>query len=296
MADEQGPVPGGTPPQPSGREQELAAELEKVRGRSNALKIVAIVASVLLLALAAGGYYVYRRIMAVKNALEYVSQSYQPGTPGKDGIPEPVRAVGPNDGSAAQVQSSLSMFSLPSSEEGAGQAPAGPGGTPPVMNKETAQQMLQAMNKYASHPLVKEFLEDLKQTGDYRAATGGRKDVNPIEVMAKMQGSSDMRGLIMKYMRRPEFPGLMQEILRDPAMAPLMSRMPGPAYPAPTLPQSPQVTGISAEPKAAKPKAANESEDSDNDGELTFDASAVSGGGEPKYKRGAPPPPVDSGR
>ena len=46
----------------------------------------------------------------------------------------------------------------------------------------------------------------------------------------------------------------------------------------------------------AKPAAVNESEDTDNDGELTFNAAAVSGGGEPKYKTGAPPPPVDSGR
>ena len=46
MAEEQGAVPGGTPPQePTGREQELAAELEKVRGRSRILKAVAVIAA-----------------------------------------------------------------------------------------------------------------------------------------------------------------------------------------------------------------------------------------------------------
>jgi hypothetical protein len=276
-----------------------AEELAAVRGKGKWWKIAALVLGLLLLALAAGGYYVYRRVMQAQAALEQVMRAAESpqAAPqaGAEGAPpqELPLAVQPR-------QSSLMAISLPGRDQ---QGAGGPGPDYPAISPAEAKKTLDALMKYSDRPLVKEFLADLARDPDYIKAQAAKDKGDPMAMITHMQRSEGMRRLVMKYSHRPEFIPLAQEIMRDPELRPLLGAVPG-GPPPETGPAQPsgmaKVPGISRSEADRRARAQERaaSSDADQDGELTFNPAAIGGAPAPapRAKAGLPPPPVDSGR
>lgn len=265
------PAPGQEPPEAGLRE-----ELARVRSRSNLLTIVAVVLGTLFVLLAGAGYMVYLKINQAKENIEEVfnafpapAPGYQPGGAGQ--FSQGVRS------STGMPASSLGLFS-------GGLPGEGQGGFPGLaITQEQAEQVKDAMLKYADRPIVKEFIADLKKNPDMAEAFAATKDGNPLAVVSKIQNARGMEKVAMKYAARPEFLKLMMEVMNDPGMAPVLKGLPPgmglgarPAAPAPV-------------PSIPAPASRPEREE----GEMRLDTTAISG---PPKATGSPqaaPSPID---
>lgn len=254
-------------------QSELVAELERIRSRNKILKITAVVLAALFLALAAAALVAYRKISQTKAAIESALRDYQPPAQGyrPEGMPLP--GSGPAVSQSTEMASSgleLISGSIPGQQSEA-------------VNPEDGKKIADAMAKYADRPIVKEFLADLKKDPDMARALAQSKGTDPMAMIASVKGSKGLNGIIAKYSTRPEFLKLMMEVMRDPDMRPVMSRLPAGAG----LPGGGMPVPVEVEP-AGEPQQEEE-------GNMTFDPSAISG-----PAKTAPaathkvPPPVDT--
>jgi len=288
-------APTGGKPEPVAQETELLAELARVRSRSHLFKVVAVSLSVVFALVLVLGFLGYRKVMEAKAVLDGISQGFQPlgdrtlAGSGDTNIPAPLRALS-SAGSADQSISGLGLLSMPDSggeQEEAGELQAPAAG-------ETDQKIGLAMAKYAKRPIVKEFLAELEKDSDFARLQAKNKGGGPLAVIAGIQKSPKMRALLMKYTVRPDFMKLLTEVMRDPEIKPyLRGGMPGAGRPMPGATQPTPVSAVVLQPASQPaPDAAQE-----EDGELTFNAAAVSGAVKPAYRSGGkPPPPVDNGQ
>ena len=182
--------------------------------------------------------------------------------------------------STAMPSSSLGLFSggLPGAVPGAG-----------TINPEQAQRAARALQKYADRPIVKEFMEDLKNNPGTAKALAMADGGNPLAVFAAVQNSPGMDKLAMKYATRPEFLSLMMEAMNDPEMQPLLKGMHGMGLPGAQAAQS--ALPVSTLPPPSSLGGASYP----SGGTMTLDPSAISGPAKtaPATSRKAPPP-VDS--
>jgi len=271
------PVPEENKADPAQPEGDLRAELARVRGRNKTLKIVAAILFSMFLIIAAGGYYIYRKVSAAIAPFQDAFQGFPPLTAGYQ----------PENRTLPLGQGVYSSTSMPASTLGlfSGGLPGGSAGD--GFDPGQGEQLLKAMNKYADRPIVKEFLADLKRNPDMAAAFAASKDNNPIVVISLIHNAKGMDKLIMKYAARPEFLKLMMEVMNDPELKPLMKNMPA---------GMPQGTAVSV--PAGRQPADSRPSDEDGDGEMTFDPSVISGPAKkpariPSKKA---PPPVDNDR
>lgn len=274
------PLPEEKPADPAQADSDLRAELARVRNKNKTLKIVAAILLSMFLIIAAGGYYIYRK---VSTAIAPFQDAFQGFAPVAAGYQPENRTLPVPQGvysSTSMPASSLGLFSggLPGGSQGSG------------FTAQDGEQVFKAMSKYADRPIVKDFMADLRRNPDMAEAFKATKGGNPLDVIAKMQGARGMNKLIMKYASRPEFMKLMMEVMNDPEMRPVMKNMPG----GMGLPAGmPQGTVVSV--PAGDPPAEAQPSDEDGDGEMTFDPSVISG---PAKKAPAPskkvPVPVDN--
>ena len=275
-AEEKNPVPAKT-------EEELRAELARVRSRNNALVIVAAVLLSLFIILAAVGFLVYRKIAATKTAFEEAFQSLPPAA---DGYQPETRTLPFGQrvySSTAMPPSTLGLFAggLPGS---------GAGNFDPAQG----EQLVNAMSKYADRPIVKAFLSDLKKNPDMAAAFAASKGSNPVAVVAAVQRAKGMDKMIMQYAARPEFLKLLMEVMNDPDMKPLMKSLPGGMG---MLSGMPQGAAVPVQIPSGVLPASSRPDEGAGGGELTFDPSVISGPAKPAAVRSRKaPPPVDSDR
>lgn len=278
-------VPEENKADPAQAEGDLRAELARIRNKNRTLKIVAAILFSMFLVIAAGGYYIYRK---VSTAIAPFQDAFQDFAPVAAGYQPENRTLPLGRGvysSTSMPPSSLGLFSggLPSGSPAAG------------LDPELGEKALKALNKYADRPIVIAFLADLKKNPDMAAAFSASKGGNPIQVVSMIQNAKGMDRLVMKYATRPEFMKLMLEVMNDPDMKPFMKGMPpGMGIPGGVgIPGMPQGAAVSV-PTGPQPADSRPS-DEDGDGEITFDPSVISG---PAKKAPAPskkvPVPVDS--
>jgi len=253
---------------PAQQEEGLRAELARVRGRNNTLKIVAGVLLSLFIIIGAVGFLVYRKISAAKANFEDVFRAFPPPTPGYQPENRTLPTAQGVNNSTSMPASSLGLFS--------GEMPGGGGYMPPGFSPEKSEQIVKAMNKYADRPIVKEFIADLKKDPNMASAFAASKGKDPMAVFASMKNSKGgVDRLMMKYVTRPEFMKLMMEVMGDPEMKPFLQNMPG------AIPSGlPQGMGI-PQPPDQEPDSSRLSEEEDGGGEITFDPSAISGPAKP---------------
>lgn len=263
------PVPEENKQAPAEPEGDLRAELARVRGRNNTLKIVAGVLLSLFIIIGAVGFLVYRKIAAAKANFEEVFRAFPP----------PPAGLQPENRMFPTAQGVNTSTSMPASTLGlfSGEMPGGGSGgyMPPGFSPEKSEQIVKAMNKYADRPIVKEFIADLKKDPNMASAFAASKGKDPMAVFASMKNSKGgVDRLMMKYVTRPEFMKLMMEVMGDPEMKPFLQNMPG------GVPSGmPQGMGI-PQPSGQEPEP-SELSDEDGGGEITFDASAISGPAKP---------------
>ena len=258
------PVPEEDKADPAQPEGDLRAELARVRGRNKTLKIVAAILFSMFLIIAAGGYYIYRKVSAAIAPFQDAFQGFPPLTAGYQ----------PENRTLPMGQGVYSSPSMPASTLGLFSGGLPGGSAEKGFDPGQGEQLLKALNKYADRPIVKEFLADLKKTPEIAAAFSSSKGVNPAAFMAAMQNvkGKGMDKLMMKYAARPEFLKLMMDFMNDPEMKPLLRNMPsGMGMPA----GMPQGTAVSV--PAGRQPADSRPSDEDGDGEMTFDPSVISG-------------------
>lgn len=277
MAEEQKvPVPEEKKQDAAQPQSELVAELERIRFRNKILKITASVLAALFVALAAAAFLAYRKISQTKAAIDSALQNYQPPAQGyrPEGLPMP--GGGPSVFQSTEAASSgLGLFSG-----------SIPGQQPEPLNPAEGVKIADAMTKYADRPIVKEFIADLKKDPELARALAQSKGTNPMAMLASLKGSKGLNAIIAKYSTRPDFLKLMMEVMRDPDMKPVMSRMPpGAGLPGQGIPQT--------VPVAVEP--GEEPAQEEETGSMTLDSSVISG-----PAKTAPaashkvPPPVDT--
>ena len=274
---EENNVPEMNPPPPPPQEAQLRAELEKVRGGNKILKIAAIVLSALFLLLAGAAFYIYNKVSQTKAAFEEAFRvaPMQPAGDAAGSLTMPLPG-GALSGASQMPASSLGFFSggLP----GAAQAP---------LNAQQGEKIYAAMAKYENRPVVKEFIADLKKNPDVaRAFAEKEKGGNPLVVVASIQRARGMDKIMAKYVTRPDFIKLMMEIMKDPAIRPLMKGAPGGLPVSQAEPATQSLPGSAADA---------------GDAPMTLDSSAISAtpAAGPAIEPSAPrkgkvPPPVDT--
>ncbi|MHB0997457.1 MAG: hypothetical protein ACYC2I_13915 [Elusimicrobiales bacterium] len=263
------------PPVPPG---ELQAQLDRARSRNKALKITLALLATLLVLLGAAGYIVYSRIMQTKAAVEEAFQAF-PQQAMFEQIQKAAEASAQRPGvhySTSMPSSSLGLFSggLPSGGQSA-------------EAQQRAEVAMRAMNKYASRPIVKEFMADLKKNPDMAKAIAEGQGGNPIAMVVGIQNARGMEKIMAKYAMRPEFMQLLMEISRDPEVSAITKGVPG----MPDLPAMPQ------QAPGGRAQAGPEDPDEPQVGEgMTLDPSAISGSQAPapSQPRKRVPSPVDT--
>lgn len=262
-------------PAEGGQAQDANAELQKARSGNKVLKIVAVVLAVLFLVMAGSAFYIYRKIAQTKLALEEAFNS----------SPSPFQqAAQPG----ALPQQGFAMFgSGPGQPSGLGLITGASGGQP-QFTAEQGERVHAAMMKYGERPIVKEFIADLKKNPDMAKAFEQSKGGNPIAVIASIRNAKGMEALVAKYAYRPEFLSLMMEVMKDPALKPMLGGMPGMGV---AMPQAP------VPPAAPTPAESPEPSMGSGDAPMVLDTSVISGTPSEPASRPAvrkAPPPVDS--
>ncbi len=85
-------------------------------------------------------------------------------------------------------------------------------------------QIQRILQKYGSRPIVKEVMADLmKNPAMQQVRDKLGPNATPAAVMAAMPDQQAMLPVVQKYMTRPEFIGVLQEIIADPEVGEMMS-------------------------------------------------------------------------
>ncbi len=278
------PPPPPQPPAPPQQSPAEVEELKRIRSGNRILKIVAGVLASLFLLTAGSAFYVYRKVTQAKTAIAEAFASLPP-------IAAPGGAEG---GTGSLPQGGLGL-------SGAGQ-PGGssldlvsggvPGALPGGMTAEDGERTYNALMKYEKRPIVQEFIADLKKNPDMAKAfaeAGAGAKGNPLAVISSIRNAKGMETMLAKYIHRPEFLRLMNDVMRDPELRGLMSGAQSIAAGA----QQPGAVRTQAMPVEPEPSRGEEAAEEPR----VLDPAAISGGAQEAGPRRAykkPPPPVDS--
>lgn len=199
------------------------AELKRIRSRYKVLKIVVIVFSALLVLVLGAGIFVYRKLADLRDMFTPPAETFQSSAFGAGGeggfgeMPPPFR--GSLSSTQAAGGSSLTVFT--NAGEYSQDAPAASGGG------GGAEKMARVAAKYADRPIVKDFMAELKKDPKVMKALKEKGAGDPLSLIATLQNSGNMRGLMTKFITRRDFMPFMKEVMSDPDLQPLLNNMPG---------------------------------------------------------------------
>lgn len=271
------PPPPQGQPAPAGEAESLRAELAKSRRRNKVLVTVAAVIGTLLVLLAGAGYMIYMRLSEVSESVAQTMSNFEQQLPA-------IQRDGAFQGQGVSYSTSMPVSSLGLFSGGM------PGGQQAAFDPEQGERMFKAVQKYYDRPIVKEIMADLSKNPEMAAAFEGGRKGNPMAALMALQKAKGMEKVMMKYAARPEFMKLMMEVMSDPEIRPLMQGMPGGV----NMPL-PGARPGAAVPVNTRPATAQEPEEGAEEGEMTFDPSAISGPSkETSVRTKKLPPPVDS--
>ncbi len=199
---------------------EVAGELKRLRSRYKFLKIAVIVFSALFVLLLGAGIFIYQKLAGLRDMFLPPTETFQDsafsaGEAGKPGEMLPVFR-GPLSSTRAAGGSSLTVFTNSGEYS---QAAAGVGG-------EDSEKMARVFAKYADRPIVKDFMAELKKNPDFVKALKQNGAGGPLAMIATLQNSGNMQGMMTKFVMRRDFMPFMKEVMGDPDLQPLLNKMP----------------------------------------------------------------------
>ena len=197
-----------------------AAELAKVRSSNKILKIAAVVLSVLFMLILSGALFVYHKLSGFKDLLlpsleTSENSAFRAGEESLPGtLPESLKQFAVS--TQNQSGSSLTVFTN-ASEYAQAAAP---------ITADDGEKAARVLAKYADRAIVKDFLAELKKDPDFARALREKDANNPLVMIASVQKTKSMQGLTLKFAMRKDFMPLMMEVMNDPDMKPLLSKLP----------------------------------------------------------------------
>lgn len=237
----------------------MRAELAKARSRSKVMTALAVSLGTILVIIAGVGYVVYTKISAAKENFEEVFRAMPMPQGGAEQQNRMLAGQGVYSSTSLPV-SSLGLF-----------AGGMPQQLPANMDPEAAARVSQAVNKYLERPVMKEFIAELKTDPAIADALAKAKGGNPAALFVSLQNAKGIEKMMAKYVARPDFMKTLTDMSSDPALKGMAGGMGAAAMPS--MPQQ----GQGAMPTVAIPQGQAQPGDSDGDGEMTFDPSAISG-------------------
>lgn len=236
----------------------MRAELARARSRSKVMTALAVSLGTILVIIAGVGYVVYTKISAAKENFEEVFRAMPMPQGGAEQQNRMLAGQGVYSSTSLPV-SSLGLFSGGMTQQ-----------LPANMDPEAAARVSQAVNKYLERPVMKEFIAELKTDPAIADALAKAKGGNPAALFVSLQNAKGIEKMMAKYVARPDFMKTLMDMGSDPALKGMAGGM-GAAMPG--MPQQ----GQGAMPTVSIPQGQAQPGDSDGDGEMTFDPSAISG-------------------
>jgi len=176
----------------------------------------------------AGGMLGYQLLTSRRSSGEYAAAQAGP----EDRLPSQAMKVS-GGGTPYQVESSSPSAPVPdrmmfaSSSSGTFSSASFTVGSADTIQKNVQNmepQIQRILQKYGSRPIVKEVMADLmKNPAMQQVRDKLGPNATPAAVMAAMPDQQAMLPVVQKYMTRPEFIGVMQEIIADPEVGEMMA-------------------------------------------------------------------------
>lgn len=207
-----------------GTESAVSAELSRMRSRNKLLKAATIVLSGLFIVIFCAALFIYKKVSDFKNVMMPAGETFEDSAfrAEDNGLPEIPRRAMPDVlramASSTQVPggSSLTVFT------NAGEY-ASMGGR---IGSEGGERAAKIAAKYADRPIVRDFMSELKKDPDFAKVLQAKAANNPLEMISSVQNLKSMRPLTLKFMMRRDFIPFMTEVMNDPDMKPMLSKLP----------------------------------------------------------------------
>jgi len=125
-----------------------------------------------------------------------------------------------------------------------------PGLSRPVTN-EDADEIMQVFTKYKDRPVALAFWNEISNDPGLKKMLNDKQaKVNPMALFGQMKTLTSLSGVVQKYMKKPEFINLIQDIARDPQFRKVMARVSPIAnqLPFPALPSTSAFSAVNSRP------------------------------------------------
>jgi hypothetical protein len=267
-----------------------AEELARVRSSNKVFRAAAIVFSSLFILLLCAVLFIYQKLSGFRNILMPPTETFQDTAfrAGEEAasaaLPEGFKR--PEVPAQAQSGSALTVFTN-SGEYG----PAAAG-----ITAEDGERTAAALAKYAKRPIVKEFVAELKKDPDFARALKQKDANNPLAMIASIQKTKSIQGLALKFATRKDFLPLMMEVMNDPDLKPMLSKLPM-GNMGSAVQMLKMMSGAAQTPFPVAARAGNEAApDTGSGSPALLDTSAMQTPSKPSgagRKKRVPPPPGD---
>ena len=81
---------------------------------------------------------------------------------------------------------------------------------------EASGDILHVLDKYKNRPVAQQFWGDVMAQPEFKAIQSSGTGPDPMAMMAKMQSSPALAGVMTKYMKNPDFVQLVKDVSADP--------------------------------------------------------------------------------
>ena len=197
-----------------------AAELAKAKSSNKVFKIAAIVFSTLFVLLLCAVIFIYYKFSGLRNLLMPPTETFEDSAfrAGEDILPGIPPESYKRFAVSTQTQGGSALTVFTNAREYAQAAES--------ITMEDSEKAARAFARYAERPIVKDFMAALKKDPDFVRALKEKKANDPLAMIASIQKAKSLQGLALKFAMRKDFMPLMMEVMNDPDMKPLLSKLP----------------------------------------------------------------------
>jgi hypothetical protein len=203
------------------KDSATAAELAKVRSSNKLYKIATIIFSVLFIVLLCVVLFIYQKLSGFKDLL----------LPQSETMADSAFSTGDEEGLPKIMPEGLKRFAAPTQTQGGSALTVFTNGGEyaqdgSAITAADGERTARILARYADRKIVKDFMVELKKDPDFARALKEKAANNPLGVIASVRKMKSLQGLTIKFAMRKDFMPLMMEVVNDPDMKPLLSKLP----------------------------------------------------------------------